>query len=68
MIGHIQRTVDEHQNQIVRNDETLDGIISIQRNSDDTYDIRLCDGTESEATLIEGVTKSKLLDMIEKKL
>lgn len=68
MVDHLQRIVDEHQNQIVRNDETLDGSISIQRNSDGSYNIRLYDGTESEATLIEGVNKDKLLDMMASKL
>jgi hypothetical protein len=67
-IDHIQNTVEQHINHIVRHDPETKGVIQIESNIDETYDIKIHSGTENKARVIEGVSKDKLLSMMEEQL
>jgi len=65
---HVRRTVDNHQSHLVRHSEGTEGVVEIVRKSDGIFDIRLHDGSDSEATTIEGISKDKMISLMEEKL
>lgn len=67
-LNHIKDIVDEHINHIVREDEEIQGSVRLDRNADGTYDISIYKGTGKQATVIEQVSKEKVLNMLEEQL
>jgi hypothetical protein len=67
-LDFIKETVEGEINQIVRADPKLKGVFNVEVQADGNYTVKLHDGTEGQARVIEDVSKSKLLDMMEDKL
>lgn len=67
-MDHIKEQVSQSFNHIVRHDESTKGIVNIEANNDETFNVSLHDGTQSKARTIEGVSKERLLSMMEEQL
>lgn len=67
-ITFIKNSIARAINHLVRETEEVDGSVRIEVNSDDTYTIYVHRGTESKPTIIEDVSKDKMMDMLEGQL
>lgn len=67
-LDHMKDIVEQEINHLVRHQENTEGIIKITAKTDNTYDIELHNGSENRSKTIEGVSKSRLLKMMEKQL
>lgn len=67
-LDFIKENVETEIQHIVRADEDLKGVFNIEVQSDGQFNIKLHDGTESEARTIESVSKEKLLELLKSKL
>lgn len=60
--------VEQELNHLVRHENDTEGMINVRAKTDDTYDIELYNGNDSRARVIEGVSKEKLLELMEQQL
>jgi len=67
-LQHINSITEENINHLVRHNSELKGIINIEARTDGTFNVVIHDGTENEARKVEGISKDKLLAMMEKQL
>jgi hypothetical protein len=66
--GFIERSIERSQSHIVRHSDDIDGIVTTEVRSDGNYNIKIHKGTEDKPTVIENVSKEKLIDMMQKQL
>jgi len=67
-ISQMKSIVEQELNHLVRHEDDTEGMVNVRAKTDNTYDIELYDGNESKARVIEGVSKEKLLELIEQQL
>lgn len=67
-IDYIKQTTQQNLNHVVRHDPETKGIVNIEARTDGKFDVSLHTGTQDEARTIEGVSKDKLLKMMEEQL
>lgn len=67
-IEFIEKQSESIINHLVRQDQNLKGVVSIEAQVDETYNIKLHRGTENKARTIENVDKDELIDMIKDNL
>lgn len=67
-IDFVRDSTERSLNHIVRHDNGIRGIVNIEAREDDKYNVKLHKGTSDEARVIEGVSKSKLMKMMEEQL
>jgi len=64
----IRNSVARAINHLVREDQDTKGVVRIEPKSDGNFDVYIHRGTQSEAVVIEDVSKERLMSMMEDQL
>jgi len=64
----IRDQTEESINFLIQQDDSTKGTVTIDVNTDGTYDVTVHKGPELEVNKIRSVPKEKLLDMLESRL
>lgn len=67
-LEYIRNSVARAINHIVREDSETKGVVRIEPKTDGNYDIYIHRGTQSEAVVIQDVSKERLMSMMEEQL